>query len=116
MPPLTLRSSCCFVRLQLKITQYNGEPLTQEDLGKMVHLSVTQKKSLRWEVKDENEPRTLAVTSAQPEDNMPAENMPEEMELPFSADGEVHLSIPISEKIESLIVDVRCRSLVALIQ
>lgn len=113
----------------------------------MVHLSVTQKKSWRWEAK----PEAGSWTSAMPaisttmhlrpeknkpekdkpgkdkpgkdkpgknrsEESMPEENMPEEMELPISADGEVHLSIPISERTESLTVDVRRCPLVVLVQ
>lgn len=88
----------------------------------MVHLSVTQKKSWRWEAKPEAEPRTSAMpgfsntTHLLPEENTREENMPEEMELPISADGEVHLSIPIWERTESLTVDVRCCPVVLLVQ
>lgn len=56
------------------------------------------------------------TTHLLPEENMPEENMPEEMELPISAEGEVHLSIPISERTESLTVDVRCCPVVVLVQ
>lgn len=108
--------------LQLKITEYDCEPLTQEDLRKMVHFSVTQKKSWKWEMKSEEEPRassmphSSSVTLSLPEEDMSGENMPEEMELPISEDGEVQLSILISERTESLTVDVRCCLVVVLVQ
>lgn len=92
--------------LQLKITEYDGEPLTQEDLRKMVHLTVNQKKSWEWDVKSEAEPRASA--SFNTTDSLSEENMPEEMTLPISPEGEVHLSILISERTESLMVDVSC--------
>lgn len=78
----------------------------------MVHLSVTQKKSWRWEAKPEAEPRA----SAMPGFSNTTHLLPEEMELPISADGEVHLSIPIWERTESLTVDVRCCPVVLLVQ
>lgn len=103
--------------LQLKITEYDGEPLTQEDRREMVYLSVTQKKSWKWEVKSEAEPRTSAMPhSSNTTDWLFEENMPEEMKLPISPEGEVHLSIPISERTRSLTVDVRCCPAVVLVQ
>lgn len=102
--------------LQLKITEYDGEPLTQEDLRKTVHLSVTQKKSWKWEMRPSAMPHFSTTKRLLSEKNMPDENMPEEMELPISADGEVHLSIPISERTESLTVDVRCFPVVVMVQ
>lgn len=113
----TWRSTCLFVLLQLKITEYDGEPLTQEDRREMVYLSVTQKKSWKWEVKSEAEPRTSATPhSSNTTDWQSEENMPEEMKLPISPEGEVHLSIPISERTRSLTVDVRCCPAVVLVQ
>lgn len=102
--------------LQLKITEYDGEPLAQEDLRKTVHLSVTQKKSWKWEMRPPAMPHSSNATSWQSEENTPGEDMPEEMELPIEADGEVHLFIPISERTDSLTVDVRCCPLVVLVQ
>lgn len=104
--------------LQLKISEYDGEPLAQEDLRKMVHLSVTQKKSWRWEMKASAMPHSNNAThsSLQSEENRPGEDMPEEMKLPISTDGKVHLSIPISEMTQSLTVDVRCCPVVLLVE
>lgn len=40
------------------------------------------------------------------------EMMPEEMEVPISAEGEAHLFIPVLDKTETLTIDVRHRPLV----
>lgn len=103
-----------FLLLQLKICEYDGEPLTKEDHMRTVHLSVTQKKSWKWEMEREegpwmtDMPGLSTTTPNRPEEDMPEENMPEEMELPISANGEVHLSIPVQKGTETLRVDVRC--------
>lgn len=42
----------------------------------------------------------------------PEKTMPEEMEVPISAEGEAHLFIPVLDETETLTIDVRRRPLV----
>ncbi|XP_068564419.1 CD109 antigen [Cebidichthys violaceus] len=108
--PKILRPTLNFAAM-LKISTYNDQPLSPEDQGKMVHVSVMQQKRSPWSWKmdikeEENWPRrsnmsvNQGVGSPQPE-----EMISEEMEFPVPGDGCIPLNIRVMNETETLTID-----------
>ncbi|XP_075940084.1 CD109 antigen [Anarhichas minor] len=108
--PKILRPTLNFAAT-LKISTYNDQPLSPEDQGKMVHVSVMQQNTSPWswkmDIKErENWPRrsnmsvTWGVGSPQPE-----EMLSEETEFPVPADGCIPLNIRVMDETETLTID-----------
>ncbi|KAM6906749.1 CD109 antigen [Lycodopsis pacificus] len=109
--PKILRPTLNFTAT-LKISTYNDQPLSPEDQGKMVHVSVMQQNTSPWswkmDIKErENWPGsgsnmsvTWGVESPQPE-----QMLSEETEVPVPADGRIPLNIRVMDETETLTID-----------
>eukprot|EP00063_Salmo_salar_P085526 XP_014060361.1 PREDICTED: CD109 antigen [Salmo salar] len=94
---------------ELKISTYNKWPLTREDQGKTVTISVTQQRHSPWSWKLDDLglmlPRVLLNSTGPGLPPMPDEIPVQTMVLPVPADGVIPIHIQLSDKVATLTVD-----------
>ncbi|KAM9551472.1 CD109 antigen isoform 1-T1 [Salvelinus alpinus] len=94
---------------ELKISTYNKRPLTREDQGKNVTISVTQQRHSPWSWKLDDLglmlPRVLLNSTGPGLPPMPDEIPVQTMVLPVPADGVIPIHIQLSDKVATLTVD-----------
>lgn len=97
--------------LQLKVSTYNDEPLSPEDLLKNIQVSVMQGIQSPWswnmDEMDIIKPRQGKKLDAPFMQVRPEEMSPVDMEFPVPADGVIPLYIQIMNGTETLTIDVR---------
>lgn len=97
--------------LQLKVSTYNDEPLSPEDLLKNIQVSVMQGIQSPWSWNKEEidimEPRQGKKLDVPFMQVRPEEMPPVDMEFPVPADGVIPLYIQIMNGTETLTIDVR---------
>lgn len=93
--------------MQLKISTYNDQPLSEDDQRKMVDVSVMQGTKSPWSWKgDEVEALAARSNISVPLGIRPG-MPPEKMEFPVPADGIIPLVIQLRNDTETLTIDVR---------
>ncbi|XP_072218989.1 CD109 antigen [Leuresthes tenuis] len=104
--PQILRPSLNFTA-RLKISTYNGQPLSPEDQQKMVKVSVMQQEDIQWgwmmnqvEVMPDRSNSSGSLWTS------PEEMPPNYMELPVPADGVIPLHIEVMKATQELTVEV----------
>ncbi|XP_029610469.1 CD109 antigen [Salmo trutta] len=94
---------------ELKISTYNKWPLTREDQGKTVTISITQQRHSSWNWKLDDLglmlPRVLLNSTGPGLPPMPDEISVQTMVLPVPADGVIPIHIQLSDKVATLTVD-----------
>ncbi|KAK0155637.1 CD109 antigen [Merluccius polli] len=102
--PYLLRPSLNFTA-KLKISTYNGQPLTLEDQTKMVSVSVMQHIAQRWEEGDYRPDYEIMQDFERELDYFGNATEPTEMQFPIPADGVIPLHIKTFENTQSLDIE-----------
>lgn len=95
--------------LQVRVSMYDHSPLSTEDQGKMLQLSITQQRLSPWNWRHEDlgflVPRMPNMSMDYPS---PSQEIPViEMMLPVPANGIVPVHIQLSDEVATLNIEVR---------
>lgn len=94
---------------QVRVSTYDSSPLSVEDQGKMLRLSITQQRMSPWSWRQEDlgilVPRVQNMSMEYP--NLSQEIPVIEMSLPVPANGIVPFHIQLSDEVATLNIEVR---------
>ncbi|XP_041831691.1 CD109 antigen [Melanotaenia boesemani] len=103
--PETLRPSLSFT-VKLRVSTFNGQPLSLEDQEKTVDVSVMQERGSRWDwVMDMKEGMPVGPNASGPSWTRPEEMPPKDMEFSLPPDGVILLHIEVLNATQLLTID-----------